>query len=113
MSSRSRSAVSLAVVLTVAVILIIPTSEAQKQTGLMSEGGTADLITMVPRTMTYQGLLKDDLGDPVANETLNITFRIYNDPDAGSLRWEKPLTSTTWYTGSTRLPVGTWIFRNS
>lgn len=95
MSSRSRFAVSLAVVLIAFAILITPISEAQEQTGLMSQGGTADLITLVPRAMTYQGLLKDDLGNPIANETLNITFRIYNDPDAGYLRWDETIETTT------------------
>jgi hypothetical protein len=49
---------------------------------------TATLAWAVPPTMNFQGSLKDDLGAPVPNGPYDLTFRIYDDPDAGAMLWE-------------------------
>lgn len=54
-----------------------------------TEGGTPEIITSIPRTMTYQGILKDSLGVPIADSTLDITFRIYDD--LGNLEWSETI----------------------
>jgi len=40
----------------------------------------------IPQTMSYQGVLTDANGNPVANGTYNIFFRLYDD-DSGNQRW--------------------------
>ena len=53
-----------------------------------SSGG---VITSVPRSMTYHGTLYDSGGDPVANQTVDIIFRIYDDPNTGELEWDETI----------------------
>jgi len=49
-------------------------------------------LAAVPETINFQGALKDADGVPV-NDTQFMEFRIYDDPDAGSLLWyEQNLT---------------------
>jgi len=45
-------------------------------------------LTAVPGTINFQGALKDANGVPV-NDTQIMEFRIYDDPDAGSLLWSE------------------------
>jgi len=46
------------------------------------------LVLAVPGEMQYQGKLTDALGVGI-NDTLDMTFRIYDDPTAGSLLWSE------------------------
>jgi hypothetical protein len=41
----------------------------------------------VPGSMNYQGCLTDDAGNPVANDTYNVIFRIYDETN--TKRWEE------------------------
>lgn len=41
-----------------------------------------------PNLMSYQGFLKDSGGDPV-NGNVAVTFRIFDDPAAGTMLWEE------------------------
>jgi trimeric autotransporter adhesin len=41
----------------------------------------------IERTLTYQASLKDNSGNPMPDNTYNITFRIYNVPVSGSALW--------------------------
>jgi len=50
------------------------------------------VVSSVPRTMTYQGILKDSGGDPVTNQTVNIIFRIYDDLNTGTMEWTETIT---------------------
>ncbi len=45
-------------------------------------------LTAVPNTINFQGALKDADGVPV-NDTKYIVFRIYDDPDTGTLLWSE------------------------
>lgn len=51
-----------------------------------TEGATLGIITSVPRTMTYQGVLRDSEGQPV-NDILDITFRLFNVEIGGTHIW--------------------------
>ena len=42
----------------------------------------------VPKQISYQGVLKDSAGAPVADGVYAIKFRIYNDSVGGSIFWE-------------------------
>jgi hypothetical protein len=42
----------------------------------------------VPRQFSFQGILKDSLGNPVADDVYAIKFRIYDDSTAGNILWE-------------------------
>ncbi|MBN2092989.1 hypothetical protein JW964_25425 [candidate division KSB1 bacterium] len=44
------------------------------------------LQSQIPKTMSYQGVLTDANGNPVANGTYNIFFRLYND-NSGNQLW--------------------------
>ena len=54
-----------------------------------------NITASVPRTMTYQGILKDISGDPVTNDTLNITFRIFNSPSDIIELWSEEIEVIT------------------
>ncbi|MCI0512948.1 hypothetical protein L0128_07050, partial [candidate division KSB1 bacterium] len=48
--------------------------------------GSYGLLAQIPQTISYQGVLTDANGNPVANGTYNIFFRLYDD-DSGNQRW--------------------------
>ena len=73
------------------VALAIAVVIGQPSMGEQSKAGENGVITSVPRTMSYHGTLKDDGGEPVANQTVDIIFRIYDDPDAGTLEWDETI----------------------
>ena len=41
----------------------------------------------VPQTMSYQGVLRDGVGNPVPDDYYNLTFGIYDVPSGGSALW--------------------------
>ncbi len=49
------------------------------------------LQAQIPQTMSYQGVLTDANGDPVANGDYNIFFKLYDDVTAGNLLWTEGL----------------------
>jgi len=57
--------------------------------------GRTDQITAIPRTMTYQARLTDSDGQPLADQSVNVTFKIYNDPAVGSELWSQLINVTT------------------
>ncbi|UCC79134.1 MAG: hypothetical protein JSW64_12790, partial [Candidatus Zixiibacteriota bacterium] len=66
-----------------AIVLTQPITAQEKD----GDGGSgSNLITSVPRTMSYQGFLKDAGGDPVT-DTLEITFRVYDVEFGGAALW--------------------------
>jgi uncharacterized protein YjbI with pentapeptide repeats len=54
----------------------------------------ADAITM-PQMFSYQGMLTDTLGVPVADTTYSIEFRLYTAPSGGSAYWNETQTLRT------------------
>lgn len=78
------------------VMALIVSLEANAQHGIDLKGGSSPgLITSVPRTMTYQGILKDGDGNPILNESKDIIFRIYDDATVGELEWGETIQITT------------------
>ncbi|MBI5475864.1 MAG: tail fiber domain-containing protein [Ignavibacteriales bacterium] len=53
-------------------------------------------FSQIPRTLSYQGVLTDSLGNPKPDNTYIITFRLYNATVSGYLLWteEKSLETT-------------------
>ena len=49
-------------------------------------------LTAVPATINFQGALKDANGVPV-NDTKYLDFRIYDDPNTGTLLWNEDHTA--------------------
>jgi hypothetical protein len=43
----------------------------------------------IPARINYQVMLTDDADTPLANETLPVTFRLFDDPDAGTQLWDE------------------------
>jgi hypothetical protein len=62
---------------------------------LENNEGTLNTITSVPRDMSYQGILKDSGGDPVADSIYNVTFRIFDAESGGTSEWSEILPCTT------------------
>jgi hypothetical protein len=54
--------------------------------GLMFCTFTDYLYSATPTTINYQGRLRQS-GQPITNPTQAVEFRIYNDPNAGTLIW--------------------------
>ncbi len=49
----------------------------------------------VERVLSYQGILKDNSGNPVGDASYNLTFRLYNASTGGTLLWTSPVTPVT------------------
>lgn len=47
-----------------------------------------DVLAAVPHQFSFQGVLKDSLGNAVADDVYAIKFRIYDDSTAGNILWE-------------------------
>jgi hypothetical protein len=60
----------------------------------------------MPRTMTYQGLLTDASGVPVANGDYSLTFRIYDAEVGGSEMWSETQPSVAVAEGLFRVSLG-------
>jgi YVTN family beta-propeller protein len=73
---------SMAVVALLTALLVVSTVGAQP-------AGRNAAALQVAYPMTYQGRLTDNLGNPIANQTRNITFRIYEQPSGGTAVWEQ------------------------
>jgi len=79
--------------------------------GFAEEGRRADspsdqVALYVPRTISYQGMLKNAVGDPVPDSTYNLTFRIYDRASGGAAIWTSPLTPTSTAGGSFHAYIG-------
>ncbi len=94
MLAKARYLASLTLVFFGLALIVSPSLNAPNAEESKS-GGSPGLITSVPRTMTYQAILKDGDGDPMPNESVDITFRIYNDWTAGDLLWDDALAIVT------------------
>ncbi len=46
-------------------------------------------VADIPEVISYQGVLNDDAGVPVADDTYSITFRLYDVETGGSALWEE------------------------
>lgn len=75
------------------------------------------LASVIDRTITYQGILKDNLGDPVPDGSYSLTFRIYKLPAGGLVLWTSPqipvLTSSGYFSAilsSISLPFDTTYY---
>jgi len=50
---------------------------------------TPDLAYEFPGTMSFQGLITDETGDPYPEGSYSLTFRIYDLPDGGTELWSE------------------------
>jgi hypothetical protein len=87
-SNASKSIVTVLVFLVVVALIQPVMAEKQK-------GGSGNLITSVPRTMSYQGILEDSGGDPVTDSVYSVTFRIFDAESGGTSEWQEILPCTT------------------
>ena len=55
---------------------------------ILASAETAAAISGAPTVMNYQGTLKDSNSDPLHGE-YNMTFRIYDDPTGGTVKWSE------------------------
>jgi len=46
-------------------------------------------VAAVPAQVNYQVMLTDDADNPISNDTLPVTFRVFDDPDAGTQLWDE------------------------
>ena len=47
------------------------------------------VFAQIPQTMSYQGLLTDAAGNPVADGPVDLTFKLYDAATDGTLLWEE------------------------
>ncbi len=45
-------------------------------------------LAQIPQTMSYQGVLTDAAGNPVADGPVDLTFKLYDAATDGTLLWE-------------------------
>jgi hypothetical protein len=75
----------------VAITLVIGAISVAPLYGGESNGEGA-VIASISRIMTYQGILKDNAGQPVGDGTYNLTFRLYDASSEGTLLWTSSVT---------------------
>jgi hypothetical protein len=73
-----------------AVIAIVVTFLAS--IGIVWLGGANSDSAGVPHLLSYQGVLADNLGDPVPDGTYQMTFSIYENATGGSALWSETRT---------------------
>jgi len=74
--------------------------------------GTLSINAQIPRTLSYQGILTDSLGNPKTDGSYNLVFRLYDIESGGTNIWSESKTlSTKRGLFSTILGDGT-VFRN-
>lgn len=49
-------------------------------------------LAQIPRTISFQGVLTDSLGNPKPDGTYTLTFRIYDDESSGTALWTEEKT---------------------
>ncbi len=55
-----------------------------------------DHVRFVPRLLSYQGFLTDDLGNPITNSSLSMSFAIFDAISGGNQKWsESQIVSVT------------------
>ena len=81
---------------------------------------TGPLWAEVPQEMHYQGYLTNAVGDPVdcpdplqCDESINITFRLYEGPDSDTSLWVETHVGVSIYQGVFHLKVGSETLLNS
>ena len=79
----------------VIVALAVSVLYGQVAVGGQASSGENAIVTSVPRTMTYQGILKDAEGNPVEDGVYDVTFRIFNVESGGSSLWDQTLPCAT------------------
>jgi len=66
-------------------------------TGMILVSGIAFLVSNasaeIPRVISYQGRISDEEGNPVADGTYNMRFRIYDAETGGNLEWDSGVQS--------------------
>jgi len=80
----------LIVVLIIAMTLMFSAGAAITDT-LKQNSQQSRVITYVPRSMTYQGVLKNPAGEPVADSTFDAIFRIFDDESMGNQEWTQTI----------------------
>ena len=67
----------------------------------------APLYAAVPSTMSYQGVLTDNLGNLVANGNYNFVFKVYTVPAAGAPIWTEAQNAVPLTKGGFNVMLGT------
>ncbi len=67
--------------------------------GAGNDRGADNVILSVPRSMTYQGILKDVDGEPVPDSFFDVTFRLFSQETGGIEIWSQTIPDSTDATG--------------
>lgn len=57
--------------------------------------GKVDIVTSVPRSMTYQGILKNADGEGIPDRFFDVTFRIFDAESDGTQLWSQAINVGT------------------
>ena len=61
----------------------------------MAAFSPSEIEGAVPQLINFQGILRDGSGNPVANSSYSVRFRIYDDPTAGNVVWSESTSVST------------------
>ena len=60
-----------------------------------SDGSVSPVVSSVPRSMTYQGILKDGEGEIVGNTSFDLACRLFDAEIGGTELWSNVIVVTT------------------
>jgi len=63
-------------------------------------------LAAIPQMISFQGILTDDVGTPIANDTRSVEFRIWDAPAGISSKWVETQTVSTNAQGSFNVLLG-------
>ena len=66
-----------------------------KLAGVLCIMSAVGVMASPPHLINFQGRLKDSGGNPVADSTYSVVFRIYDDPAGGITLWSETQNVTT------------------
>jgi len=72
----------------------VSTPEKTPMTSAGSNDDATDAVT-IPRMLSYQGKLLDNVGNPVLDTTYSVLFSLYTVPSGGSAFWSETQTART------------------
>lgn len=81
--------------MTLAAIPRVTLAAALTAVFVLNALGPADCIAQIPQKLNYQVMLTDDLDQPLANQTVEMVFTIYDADSGGSALWTETQNVTT------------------
>jgi hypothetical protein len=69
--------------------LVLPCAFSIAANEIKTENASRDIIASVPRSISYQGVLKNLAGEPIPDTSCDVTFKIFAQESEGSNIWNQ------------------------